>query len=212
MSPEPTPTEAWSAVGATLIRSGRTAGHFASREVAEWVAEACNTLAEMDQAQAEWEASDEAPHCAMVDIGDEEMRVQGGADWTEQDRREMGQLVSVVKQRMADANPAKRIEALAFNAVTRALAEADVFVRLTDRQKIASAVLEAVQDEHERQVREEIAKEQAAWLPEILHVAWGFAMREHTGTAQLTPWHAKQALRHVPGAVLDAARVARGER
>lgn len=71
----------------------------------------------------------------------------------------------------------------------------------------------AVMPLHERMVRAKVAEEQAAWLPEILHVVWGFAMREHTGTAQLTPWHAEQALRHVPGAVLDAARVrAQGER
>lgn len=50
---------------------------------------------------------------------------------------------------------ARQINALAFNAVGRALSEADVFVRLDDRQKIASAVLEAVQDEIERQVIEE---------------------------------------------------------
>ncbi len=56
-----------------------------------------------------------------------------------------------------DLSASQRINALAFNAVTRALSEADVFVRLTDRQRIAAAVLEAIQDEHEQQVREEIA-------------------------------------------------------
>jgi hypothetical protein len=72
-------------------------------------------------------------------------------------------------------------------------------------------MLAAVLPEHEKQARERIAKEQAAWLPEILHVVWGFAMREHKGTPQLVPAHAEEALRRVPGAILDAARVARGE-
>ncbi len=104
------PTGTWAANGSTLICNGRATGYFASDEIAEWVADACNTLAEMDQAQAEWEASGEAAHCAMVDIGGERMRMQGGATWTEQDRREMSQLVSAAKQRMAEAQAAERAE------------------------------------------------------------------------------------------------------
>lgn len=84
------------------------------------------------------------------------------------------------------------------------------FSEESDTESALAEALAAVLPEHERQARERIAKEQAAWLPEILHVVWGFAMREHEGTPQLVPAHAEEALRHVPGAVLDAARVERG--
>lgn len=110
MTDETTPAETWAADGDNLTRDGEIVGSLFTPELAEWVAEACETLAEMEAAQAVWEASGEAPHCAMVDIDGEQMRVQGGADWTEQDRREMGQILSAAKRRMAETKAAERAE------------------------------------------------------------------------------------------------------
>jgi hypothetical protein len=74
------------------------------------------------------------------------------------------------------------------------------------------AIVAAVLPAHEAMVRAKVTAEQAEWLPEILHCVWGFAMREHEGPLpQLVPGHAEEALRHVPGHVLDAAIVARGK-
>lgn len=45
-----------------------------------------------------------------------------------------------------------RLDAIAFNALSKALGDVDRFVSLTERQKVASTVLAAVLPEHERQV------------------------------------------------------------
>ncbi len=104
------PAEAWAADGSTLIHNGRATGFFPSDEIAEWVAEACNTLAEIDQAQAEWEASGEAPNCAVVNIGGEQTRVQGGAEMPEQLRDAMADVVGAARRAMAEAKAAEREE------------------------------------------------------------------------------------------------------
>lgn len=57
----------------------------------------------------------------------------------------------------ADVPDMRRIDALAFNAVT--LADTEEWLRLTDRQKVARAVLAAVLPEFERQVREKVSEE-----------------------------------------------------
>jgi hypothetical protein len=102
--------ERWFADAETLYRDGIAVGTLDGAGLATWVADACNTLAEMDEAQAEWEASGEAAHCSMVDIDGEQMRIQGAANWTDQDRREMGQIVSAAKQVMAEQKAAERTE------------------------------------------------------------------------------------------------------
>lgn len=58
-----------------------------------------------------------------------------------------------------------RLEAIAFNALTDALSKVDRFVALTERQKVARAVLAAVLPEHEKHVRARIA-ERIADVPE----------------------------------------------
>ena len=55
------PAETWRAVSQTLFRNDVAVGTLASEDLAEWVADACNTLAEMDEAQAEWLASGGGP-------------------------------------------------------------------------------------------------------------------------------------------------------
>jgi hypothetical protein len=49
-----------------------------------------------------------------------------------------------------------RVHALAFNALTKALGDADVFVRLSDRENITAAVVTAVGDEIARRISEKI--------------------------------------------------------
>jgi hypothetical protein len=61
--------------------------------------------------------------------------------------------------------PEQRIDALAFNAVGQALGDADEWLRLTVRQKVARAVIAAVLPEHEKQVRAKVA-ERIADVPE----------------------------------------------
>ena len=110
MSDESTSVETWTTDAETLYRDGVAVGTLISADFAEWVAEACETLAEMDKAQAEWEASGEVPNCAVINIGGEDMRLQGGADMPEHLRDAMAEVVQATKQRMAEAKAAERAE------------------------------------------------------------------------------------------------------
>ncbi len=107
MSDETADVEAWTAAGANLVHADRIVGSLSTPELAEWVAGACETLAEMEAAQAVWAASDEAPNCAMVSIGGEEMRVQRGADMPEPLREAMIEVVGAAKRRYAAEKPAE---------------------------------------------------------------------------------------------------------
>jgi hypothetical protein len=93
--------ESWTTDTETLYRDGVAVGTLDSADLAEWVADACNTLAEMEAAQAEWEASGEAAHCAMADIGGEQMRIQRGAEMPEQLRDVMGEVVNAARRAIA---------------------------------------------------------------------------------------------------------------
>jgi len=110
VSNEAMPAETWTAVGASLVREDRIVGSLSTPELAEWVAEACETLAEMDKAQADWEASGEALNCAVVNVGGEQMRVQGGAEMSEPLRNAMAEVWRSARRALAEAKAAERAE------------------------------------------------------------------------------------------------------
>lgn len=107
-----TDEELWTANGSTLIRGGCPAAVFAEREIAEWVAEACNTLAELEAAQADWEASGEAPSCAVINVGGEQMRMQGGAEMPQPIRDSVADVIGAARRAIAEEKAAERAEIL----------------------------------------------------------------------------------------------------
>lgn len=69
-----------------------------------------------------------------------------------------------------------------------------------DNVALAAVIAEVRADE-----RAKVAEEQAEWLPRLINIVFTFATR-----STYTPADAEEALRHVPGRVMDAARIARG--
>jgi hypothetical protein len=139
MNDETATAEAWAADGDNLTRDGEIVGSLSTPELAAWVAEACEVFAEMEAAQAVWAASDEAPNCAMVDIGGEQLRVQGGAAMPEPLREAMSDVVSTVRRNMAEAKDAERAEIERLTSELEAAEDLTSRLRKDHRAELAEA-------------------------------------------------------------------------
>ncbi len=126
----------WTADGQTLYRDGIAVGTLDTAGLASWVAEACETLAEMDQAQAEWEASGESPRCAVVNIGGEEIRIQGGADMPEPLHNAVSEVIGAARRAMAEAKAAERAE---IEREVRAMVSAEI---LAERASLPATTID----------------------------------------------------------------------
>lgn len=78
------PTKTWAADGSTLIRNGRATGFFPSDEIAEWVANACNTAQLPPDGQGRWRQGTKNPRNLYVHQGDDEVGQPVGQMYSDQ--------------------------------------------------------------------------------------------------------------------------------